>query len=260
MAMTAELGPLHSSPDRVVRLPRPSPRSRTSGLRLLVVDPHADPDVDAARLAAELHAESGGHSFRVTCVRSTLDGLVELGRAEPAVVVVAPDSSGVPATDFVAAVRTHSTALVVAALTSADAAEAGPLMLAGAAAAVIRPYTGHSLWRTVSSVPGGLAMPGSAPELVGFGPLEVDARSYVVRVDGEPIADLPAKEFEMLRALATHAPAVVSNDDLRVALWGDGGGRSDNTLAVHATRLRHRLAGVAHIRRIRGRGYSLTLW
>jgi DNA-binding response OmpR family regulator len=254
--MTADLGPLQSPPGELVRLPpHRLHHRRKTGADLLVVDPYAD----GAQLAAELV----GWGLRVTCVGSTLDGLVELGRTDPAAVVVAPEAPGVPATEFVTLVRAHGTAVVIAALPSADAAAAGPLMLSGAAAAVTRPYCGRSLWDTLGNVPGGLGLTGEPRERVTFGPLEIDVRSYAVRVHGERLADLPAKEFELLRALADRAPDVVSNDDLRVALWGGpggaGGARSDNTIAVHAARLRQRLDGVAQVRRVRGRGYSLTL-
>lgn len=257
--MTADLGPLQSPPGELVRFPpHPLPRPRTTEPHLLVVDP----DADVVRLTAEL----AGRGLQVTCVGSTLDGLVELGRTDPVAVVVAPEATGVPATHFVALVRAHGSAVVVAALPSADSAEAGALMLAGAAAAVTRPYDGRTLWATLDAVPGGAAGardaggPPPGRGCVAFGPLEVDVRSYAVRVGGQRISDLPAKEFEMLRVLVARAPEVVSNDDLRLALWGElGGARSDNTIAVHATRLRQRVDGVAHIRRIRGRGYSLTL-
>jgi len=95
---------------------------------------------------------------------------------------------------------------------------------------------------------------------VVVGPIELDATAYSVRVDGERIADLPLKEFELLRTLMLRAPGVVTDEELRAALWGGTAGwRSGNTIAMHVTRLRARLGDVATIRRIRGRGYSLTL-
>ena len=79
-------------------------------------------------------------------------------------------------------------------------------------------------------------------------------------INGERIGDLPLKEFELLRALMLRAPEIVTDDELREALWGSEGLRpSGNTIAMHVTRLRHRLGDVADVRRIRGRGYSLTV-
>ena len=95
---------------------------------------------------------------------------------------------------------------------------------------------------------------------MSFGPIELDARAFTVRVRRRADPDLPLKEFELLRVLMCRAPEIMSNDELRVLLWGpDGTQILDNTLAVHVARLRNRLQGIARIRRIRRRGYSLTL-
>ena len=71
-------------------------------------------------------------------------------------------------------------------------------------------------------------------------------RAYAVRVNGERIADLPLKEFEVLRTLMYHAPEVLSDGELRAAVWGaQAEGPPANTIAVHVGRLRNRLQGVA---------------
>ncbi|NHA01503.1 helix-turn-helix domain-containing protein [Nocardioides sp. W3-2-3] len=57
-----------------------------------------------------------------------------------------------------------------------------------------------------------------------------------------------------------HAPGVVTDDELGDALWGTSGHRpGGNTIAMHVTRLRARLGSAAVVRRVRGRGYSLTI-
>lgn len=84
-------------------------------------------------------------------------------------------------------------------------------MLAGVRAAVERPYTASTIWDLLQ---------GSAHALddyacVTFGPIELDARAYTVRLHGQRIPDLPLKEFEMLRALLYRAPEVLTNEELR---------------------------------------------
>lgn len=197
-----------------------------------------------------------GRGVHVTWVASTAEGLIEFGRIDPHVVVVAPDAPGMPPAEFVAAVTERGTAYVVVGVRCEAATEAGGLMLAGAHAVVSRPYAADELWDRLHRIP----RPLDDHALVRFGPIELDAGAYSVRVAGERIADLPLKEFELLRALLLVAPEVVTDDELRDALWGTAGKRPNgNTIAMHVTRLRHRLEGVAAIRRIRGRGYSLTL-
>jgi DNA-binding response OmpR family regulator len=222
--------------------------NETTGTRLLVVDGRGERE--------QLRDDLAARGVHVTWAGSTLDGLIEFGRTEPNAVIIAPDAPGLPATEFVSKIREYDAPFVIAALDGADAAEAGPLMLAGAGAAVIHPYTADTVWEVLQQA--SHALDGHAR--VTFGPIELDARAYAVRVKGERIADLPLKEFEVLRTLMYRAPEVLSDGELRAAVWGARAeGPPANTIAVHVGRLRNRLQGVARIRRIRGRGYSLTL-
>ena len=219
-----------------------------AGAQLLVVDPGHDDEGLAGAMA--------GRGVHVTWVSSTVDGLVEFGRLDPHTVVVSSVAPGVPPAEFVTAIRRHGTPYVVAALEHGGAAEVGGLMLAGASAVVARPYSAEHLWELLSHSPRPLA---DHVRLV-VGPIEIDAAAYRVLVRGERIADLPLKEFELLRALMLRAPGVVTDTELRDALWGSDGLRpGGNTIAMHATRLRRRLGDAADVRRIRGRGYALTV-
>ncbi|TNM44108.1 winged-helix domain-containing protein [Nocardioides albidus] len=219
----------------------------STGAQLLVVDPDADDGVLARAMA--------GRGVHVTWVGSTLDALIAYGRTDPHAVVVAPDAPGIAPADFVGLIRGHGSPYVIAG--AADhPGDSGPLLLAGAAAVLPRPYAAQRLWELITHAPRSVA----DHARLEFGPIELDATAYRVRVHGERIPDLPLKEFELLRALMLEAPGVVTDDELRDALWGAEGRRpGGNTIAMHATRLRARLAGVVDVRRIRGRGYSLTV-
>lgn len=222
--------------------------AEAAGAHVLVVDPAED---DRGLVTA-----MAGRGVHLTWVATTSEGLIEFGRLDPHVVVVAADADGAATCDFVAAVVERGTAYVVAGVRDDAAAEAGELVLRGAHAVVARPYDPAELWDVLHRAPRSL----DDHACVRFGPIELDAGSYSVRVAERRIKDLPLKEFELLRALLLSAPEVVTDDALRSALWGPAGTRpSGNTIAMHVTRLRHRLAGTAEIRRIRGRGYSLTL-
>lgn len=220
--------------------------AEAAGAQMLVVDPAAADDALIDAMA--------GRGVHVTWARTTTEALVEFGRLSPHAVVVVPDAPGLPAEDFVVAVKEHPGAYVVAAVDDAETDDVGSLMLAGASAVVTRPYTADDLWDLLSQAPRALD---DHAHLV-CGPIELDASAYRVLLNGERIEDLPLKEFELLRTLMIKAPGVVADDDLRTALWGSEANRpSGNTIAMHVTRLRHRLDGVATVRRIRGRGYSL---
>ncbi len=216
----------------------------STGAQLLVVDPAED---DGA-----LAQEMAGRGVHVTWVGSTLDALIEFGRTAPHTVVVAPDAPGIAPVDFVGLIRGHGSPYVIA----GTADDSGPLLLAGAAAVLPRPYAAQRLWELMTHGPRPVA---DQARLV-VGPIALDASAYTVRVAGERIADLPLKEFELLRALMLASPGIVSDDELRDALWGPDGRRPGrNTIAMHATRLRSRLGAVVDVRRVRGRGYSLTV-
>ncbi|QYJ03911.1 winged helix-turn-helix domain-containing protein [Nocardioides panacisoli] len=222
--------------------------AEAAGAHVLVVDPSEDHD--------GLETAMAGRGVHVTWVGTTTEGLIEFGRLDPHVVVVAADSERGATLEFVTTVAERGTAYVVIGVCSDAAAEAGELMLLGAHAVVSRPYVPEELVDVLDRAPRAL----DDHACVRFGPIELDAGSYSVRVGESRIGDLPLKEFELLRALLLAAPEVVTDDALRAALWGPAGKRpSGNTIAMHVTRLRHRLEGTAAIRRIRGRGYSLTL-
>lgn len=213
---------------------------------MLIVDPRRGCDETTHDLVAR-----GVH---VTIVPDALDALIEVGRCDPIVVAVASDIVGLSATQLIEKLRTRGMTTVIAILSERDASDAGPLMLAGATAAIMRPYTDESLWQIIKQSVRDL----DDNAVVTYGPIELDPRAYTVRVDGVRTSDLPLKEFEILRVLLQTAPGILLDHDLRKRIW-DGAGPADNTIAVHIVRLRQRLDGVAHLRRVRGRGYSLTL-
>lgn len=222
--------------------------AEAAGAHLLVVDPQEESDSLSEAMAAR-----GVH---VTWARTTTDGLIEFGRHDPQAVVVAPEAPGLPAEEFVAAMMRYGAPYVVASLEHARAADVAAVMLAGASAVVTRPYSAPELWELLNRSP----RPLQEHARVVVGPIELDAGAYQVSINGERIADLPLKEFELLRTLMLRAPGIVTDDELRDALWGTADRRpSGNTIAMHVTRLRARIGSVADVRRIRGRGYSLTL-
>ncbi|MEV4999830.1 response regulator transcription factor [Nocardioides sp. LML1-1-1.1] len=222
--------------------------TETTGAQLLVVDPRPDEGALADGMA--------GHGVHVTWVGSTLDALVEFGRTDPHAVLVVPEAPGIPAEEFVGVIRRLGSPYVIAGTEDVTENGVGSLMLAGASAVVLRPYAPQHLWELMAHGPRSV----SEHARVEVGPIELDATAFTVRVDGQRIADLPLKEFELLRTLMLHAPGVVTDDELGDALWGTSGHRpGGNTIAMHVTRLRARLGAAAVVRRVRGRGYSLTI-
>ena len=91
-----------------------------------------------------------------------------------------------------------------------------------------------------------------------FGDLTIDTGAWEVRRSGVPV-DLTKTEFQLLVTLASRPRRVVTNEDLTALLWGEHWYGDDGNIAVHMSKLRHKLgeSGLAqrHIRTVRGVGY-----
>ena len=91
-----------------------------------------------------------------------------------------------------------------------------------------------------------------------FGDLVIDGPAWEVRLGGA-VVDLTRTEFQILLVLASRPRRVVTDDEVVRAVWGDGWFGDDNNLAVHVSKLRHKLgeSGLRprFIRTVRGVGY-----
>lgn len=214
--------------------------------RLLLVDP-----APAASLLAGLTAAG----TVVTTCGDGLSALMSFGRTAPQPVLFTRETwcaMGVSANDVVRTLVTHGARPV---LVTDDALGAGDLP-AGVDGCVPAPMTAELVLAAVAAYAG---RAGESSDLV-VGPLRLDPESLSVWVRGERLPDLPFKEFALLRSLMEHHPGVLLDGVLRRTLWDEAERvPSDNTVAVHVARLRHRLGDAVRIRRLRGRGYLLTL-
>ncbi len=99
---------------------------------------------------------------------------------------------------------------------------------------------------------------GARPEIVSYGPIELNLETYQAAVDGRNL-DLTFMEYELLRFLASSPGRVFTRETLLNRVWGYeyyGGAR---TVDVHVRRLRAKL-GEEHsglIQTVRSVGYKL---
>lgn len=93
---------------------------------------------------------------------------------------------------------------------------------------------------------------------LAYGDLVIDTDAWEVRLRGT-IVDLTKTEFEILITLAMKPRKVVTDEDLTRIVWGDIWFGDDGNLAVHISKLRHKLgeSGMQprYIRTVRGVGY-----
>lgn len=121
---------------------------------------------------------------------------------------------------------------------------------------VVKPYSLLELTARIGALLRRRRPPGGARLRVG--PLEVDSLAREVTVDGRRLI-LSAKEFGLLRALASDPHRVFTREELLRDVWGYGPGVQTRTLDAHAFRLRHKLAqhGCRFVVNVWGVGYRL---
>lgn len=105
----------------------------------------------------------------------------------------------------------------------------------------------------------GLATPTRTPDVLRYPGLELDLKGYEVRV-GEEKIHFSAKEFEVLRFLASNPNQVFTREQIFAAVWGMNDYGDMNTVAVHMRKLREKIeldpANPAYLLTVRGIGYK----
>ncbi|ATY85703.1 DNA-binding response regulator [Kyrpidia spormannii] len=99
------------------------------------------------------------------------------------------------------------------------------------------------------------------PHTLCFGNVEIDFRSYTVRVDGRPV-ELFTKERQLLFFLARHPDQVFSPTQLHHHVWGWDAPSDERTVPVHISNLRKKIepdpSRPIYIRTVRGFGYRFS--
>jgi DNA-binding response OmpR family regulator len=226
---------------------------------LLVVDD----DPQLARFLAENLVADGFEVLTASTVRDALRTL-EYRRPDLAIIDVGlPDGSGL---ELVARVREADglasridpgTPIVVL---SGRSGELDRLrgFERGADDYVVKPFSYPELRARLRAVLGRCRTRAGRGRL-RVGELEVDPSSRHVLLRGRLI-DLSAKEFSLLRALATEPTRVFTKEELLRDVWGFKSMGATRTLDSHACRLRHKLAvdGDRFVVNVWGVGYRLV--
>ena len=97
------------------------------------------------------------------------------------------------------------------------------------------------------------------PEILHSGPLELDTSARELRVNGTTV-ELTGTELALLEYLMRNPGVVLSRDQLREQVWGDGFEPASNVVDIYVHYVRRKLkrAGAEHdpIRTVRGLGYA----
>lgn len=96
---------------------------------------------------------------------------------------------------------------------------------------------------------------GSAAAMLHFGPVDVDLGARAAWLDGRR-AELTAREWAVLEALALRAGRIVAKSELEQLVLGFDAELASNALEVHVSSLRRKL-GRGLVETVRGLGYRI---
>ncbi|APW46485.1 phosphate regulon transcriptional regulator PhoB [Rhodoferax antarcticus] len=211
---------------------------------------------------AELISVNLRHSgFRPIWAMDSLTAQAELDAVLPDVILLdwmLPGESGlVLAKRWRAHPRTKSIPIIM--LTArGDESDRVAGLDAGADDYISKPFSTKELLARIRAVLRRRA-PEQEPTLVIMGQLSLDAATYRVAFDDQPVK-LGPTEFKLLHYLMTHAERVHSRSQLLDQVWGDHVFIEERTVDVHVKRLREALGERAAVmlETVRGAGYRIT--
>ncbi len=162
-----------------------------------------------------------------------------------------PDGSGVA---WVAALRRRGNTTPILVLSARDLLADRIVGLdSGADDYLVKPFAPEELAARVRAL--GRRVTALSGHRRRFGDVEIDFTARSARVAGVP-ADLTAREWALLEALARRAGRIVSKADLEALATGFAAETVSNSLEVHISHLRRKL-GRELIETIRGMGYRI---
>ena len=222
------------------------------GATILVVD-----DEVQIRRLLRITLEAAG--FSVLESEAGRAGLEEAARRKPDAVVLdlgLPDMGGL---EVLRQLREWTRVPVLVLTVQAAESDKVAALDAGADDYLTKPFGSAELTARIRAIL--RRAPGeSAPSVVGFGDIEVDLASRIVRRAGAEVR-LTAKEYAMLRLLVLHRGKVVTHGQMLRELWGPKSEENTHYLRVHMTHIRQKLEAEPHrprhLRTESGIGYRL---
>ena len=194
--------------------------------------------------------------YRVVWVRSGEDGLVEVERQRPGLVVLDVGLPGIDGFEVCRRIRAAGDTPVIM-LTARDEEVDRILGLElGADDYVPKPFSPRELVARVKAVLR-RTQPRPPGAVLALGGVELRRDAREVTVSGAAL-DLTLKEFDLLACFLEHAGLVLTREQLLEQVWGlefPGGTR---TVDQHVAQLRAKLGGALTIETLRGLGYKLV--
>ena len=210
---------------------------------------------DDADLATAMRGFLGARGFVVSQAANLAEARRLLPLSQWGVVLLdlhLPDGDGI---DLLPAIKRHGSEAATLILTARDQVSDRIRGLdAGADDYLVKPFDPDELLARLRAVE--RRRHGSQSSVVTIGKLTIDLAQSRVSAGGPPI-DLTAKEWAVLRVMATRPERIHTREILTDALYGFDSESDSNTLEVFISHLRRKL-GKDAIQTLRGLGYRLT--
>jgi DNA-binding response OmpR family regulator len=217
-------------------------------VKLLLVE---DEEAIAEPLAEGLRREG----FVVECVAT---GTEALTAAEPDLVLLdvgLPDMDGF---SVCRELRSRSNVPIIMVTAKGEEVDRVVGLEVGADDYIVKPFGVRELIARIRAVARRTGERVTTQAAVKLGPLELDARSRRVSVEGREV-DLTPKEFDLLALLASDPGAVFSRARILEEVWQTTWFGSAKTIDVHVAALRKKLGDPSWITTVRGVGLRLNV-
>lgn len=227
-----------------------------SPYHILIVED--DPDINS--LLEKLLTRAGYHARPAF---SGSEGKMCLEQYQYDLVLLDLMLPGVTGEELVAQIRRSSTVPIIIISAKASVADRIDLLKLGADDFICKPFdVGEVLARVEAQLRRAVAFSeaGRSPDLLTKGDLVLDAESMEVRLKNQPVS-LTLREFKILHLLMSHPKKVFTRENLFTQVWEDEFLGEDNTVNVHISNIRSKLAKIdpdtSYIKTVWGIGFKL---
>ncbi|WP_195267178.1 response regulator transcription factor [Eubacterium sp. 1001713B170207_170306_E7] len=217
-------------------------------------------DADINSLLEKLLTGAGYH---VRAAFSGSEGKMCLEQYQYDLVLLDLMLPGVTGEALVAQIRRSSTVPIIIVSAKASVADRIDLLKLGADDFICKPFDlGEVLARVEAQLRRTKAFSedGGRPGVLACGALVLDPDSMEVRLKDQPVS-LTVREFKILHLLMSHPKKVFTRENLFTQVWEDAFLGEDNTVNVHISNIRSKLAKIdpdaSYIKTVWGIGFKM---
>ena len=216
-------------------------------------------DIHISEMLCTLLAQSG---YAPTAAYSGTEGLLRLPQNDFALILLDLMLPGKTGEEVLADIRMGGSSVPVIVLTArTDKETTAALLRAGADDYLAKPFDNNELLARIDVQLRRTAPQKSEPAVLRHKDIVLDLDAFDALIDGKK-AGLSKREFEILQLMMSHPNKVFTKNNLYESVWGGAFWGDDNTINVHISKLRGKLAGISpdteYIQTVWGIGFKMA--